>query len=131
VYASAQQTIAAGSTKILFDTVEFDSGIWDAGNKRFLAPFAGKYRISGSVRLIAPSGQELTTQIFKNGALAKSCFEAPQVSTLDLTLPFNALLNCAIGDNFFPVLVNSSGVTAGQSGSNQAFVYAQVEYLGN
>jgi hypothetical protein len=131
VYASAQQTLALGSSKILFDTVEFDDGLWNAGAQRFVAPVAGRYRLSGSVMLSAPDGQLLATQIFKNGALAKQCFQAPQVSDGDMSLPFEAVINLAAGDYLEVYLVApGAAVLAGQVGSNQAFVFAQAEYLG-
>lgn len=131
VYASAQQTLGAGNSKILFDTVEFDDGIWDAANKRFLAHFPGRYRISGAVMLSAPGGQLLATQIWKNGALAKQCFQAPQVSDGNLSLPFDAMLNLAVGDYLEAyLLVTQTAVLAGVVGSNQPYVFAQLEYLG-
>lgn len=131
VYASAQQTLTVGASKILFDSVEFDSGLWDAANKRFVAPYAGKYRMNGAVLLSSPSGQTLTTQIFRNGIGVKQCFGYPQVSDGDVTLPFEAILNLAAGDYLEAfLLVGQSPVLAGQVGSNQPFVFAQLEYLG-
>ena len=132
VYASAQQTLATGNAKVLFDTTEFDAGLWDAADKRFVAPFAGKFRVNGAVMLSAPDGQLLAIQIWKNGALAKQCFQAPQVSTGNLSLPFDAIINCASGDylEVFAVVPDTS-VLAGQAGSNQAYVFAQCEYLGS
>ena len=131
VYASAQQTLAMGTSKVIFDTVEFDDGIWNAGAHRFVAPFAGRYRLSGSVMLAAPGGQLLATQIYKNGALAKECFQAPQVSNGNLSLPFAAILNLAATD-YLEVFVSAplAAVLAGQVGSNEAYVFAQAEYLG-
>jgi hypothetical protein len=120
-----------GSSKILFDTVEFDDGLWNAGAQRFVAPVAGRYRLSGSVMLSAPDGQLLATQIFKNGTLAKQCFQAPQVSDGNMSLPFEAVLNLAAADYLEAFLVApGAAVLAGQVGSNQAFVFAQAEYLG-
>lgn len=131
VYASAQQTVASGFSKILFDTVEFDSGYWDASDKRFLALYPGLYRVSGSVLLVNPGGQLLATQIYKNGALAKQCFQAPQVSDGDLALPFEAILNLAVGD-YVEAILNTplTSVSAGIVGNNEAYVYAQLQYLG-
>lgn len=132
VYASAQQTLAVGNTKILYDTVEFDSrGIWNASNKRFAAPWAGKYRFSGSTYLPSASGQNLATQVWKNGAIVKQCFEAPQVSNVGLSFPFSAVISMAAADYIDAYLnVTQTAVLAGQVGSNQAYVYAQIEYLG-
>ncbi len=131
VYASAQQTLALGTSKILFDTVEFDDGLWDVTDHRFVAPYAGRYRVAGSVMLAAPDGQLLATQIFKNGAIAKQCFQAPQVSDGNMSLPFDAVLNLAAGDYLEAFLVApGAAVLAGQVGSNQAYVFAQAEYLG-
>lgn len=132
VYASATQTLATGNAKILFDTVEFDPySIWNAANKRFVAPWAGKYKVSGAVYLAAPGGQNLATQIWKNGALAKICFQAPQVSNVDLSLPFSGVISLAVSDYLEAYLnVTQSNVTAGLSGNGEASVYAQIEYMG-
>jgi hypothetical protein len=132
VYASAQQTLAMGNAKILYDTVEFDpSGLWNAGAQRFIAPWAGKYRFSGATFLSAPDGQNLAAEIWKNGALAKRCIQFPQVSDVDLALPFDAILSLAASDYVEAYLnVTQAAVAAGQVGSNQAYVYAQLQYLG-
>jgi len=131
VYASAQQTLASGAAKVLFDTVEFDSGLWNAANKRFVCPYAGKYRVSGSVMLSAPGGQNLSSEIYQNGALAKLCYQAPQVSDQNLVLPFEAIISAAAAD-YLELFVTSSqsAVLAGIVGSNQPYVFAQLQYLG-
>lgn len=134
VYASGSQTLAVGNAKVLFDTVEFDSaGLWNSANKRFVATIAGNYRVSGSVELDAPAAQgPLSSLILKNGALVKQCFQGPQVSNTNLTMPYDAIIACAVGDFIeLDVSVPQTAVQAGHSsGSNQAFVYAQLEYLG-
>lgn len=128
VYAAAQQTLDVGNSKILLDSVEFDAGLWDSANRRFVASTAGKYRMSGSVLLPAPGGQNLATQIWKNGVLAKQCFQAPQVSNVNLSLPFDAIVYLQQGDYLEPYL--NVGQTAVQTGPGAAYVFAQVEYLG-
>lgn len=131
VYASAQQTLAVGVSKILFDTIEFDDGLWSAGFKRFQAPYPGRYRMSGVVTLIGSGGQQLFTQINHNGSLAKFGFQSPQLSDGNLSYPFSAIVNMAVGDFLEAFLnVTQTPVLAGQVGSNQAFVFAQCEYLG-
>lgn len=131
VYASAQQTLLVGNAKVVFDTTEFDDGLWDAANHRFTALYAGRYRMSGAVMLSAPGGQNLAAQVWKNGAVAKQCFQAPQVSDINLSLPFAAVLSLAAGDYLEAyAVITQSNVLAGQVGSNQAFVFAQCEYLG-
>jgi hypothetical protein len=133
VYASTQQTLAMGNAKVLYDTVEFDAaGQWDATNKRFKALYAGNYRISGSTFLSGPNGQNLAADIYKNGTLAKRCFEYPQVSDVDLSLPFNVVIALAANDYLEAYLnVTQTALLAGQpSGSSEPYVYAQFEYLG-
>lgn len=131
VYASAQQTLAVGSSKVLFDTVEFDSGLWNAANHRFQALYAGKYRMSGAVLLPAPSGQSLISEIWRNGVFTKQCFQAPQVSDGNLSLPFDAIVNMGVGDYLEAYLgITQTPVLAGQVGLNQQYVFAQLEYLG-
>lgn len=131
VYASAQQTLAVGNSKVMLNTVEFDSGLWNATAQRFVTPYAGIYNISGAVMLQAPGGQLLASQIWYNGVLAKQCFQAPQVSNGNLSLPFDALISCAVGDYLeVYVSVPETAVLAGLVGSNQAYVFAQVKYLG-
>lgn len=132
VYASAQQTLAVGLSKILYDTVEFDArALWNSTSKHFVAPWAGKYRFSGSTYLPSAAGQNLATQIWHNGVIAKQCVGTPQVSNVSLSLPFSAVISMAAGDYLDAYLnVTQTAVLAGQVGSNQAYVYAQIEYLG-
>lgn len=133
VYASAQQTLATGNSKVLFDTVEFDSaGLWDAADKRFVATVAGNYRVSGFVSLIAPAAQgPFNALIYKNGTLVKNCFSGSQLSTTSLGMLYSAIIPCASGDYIELYLgVPQTAVLAGVSGSNEAFVYGQLEYLG-
>lgn len=132
VYASAQQTLATGNSKVLWDTVEQDTlGIWNAGSHRFQAPWAGLYRLSGSIYLPAPAGQNLSAAVYKNGTLAKLCSQFPQVSNVPLSYPFNAAVLCAVGDYLEVFMdVPTTAVLAGQSGSNEAYVYGQIEFMG-
>lgn len=132
VYASAQQTLASGNSKVLWDTVEEDTlSLWDAGNKRFKALWPGLYRLSGSVYLPAPDGQNLAVMVYKNGTLAKQCSQFPQVSNVPLSYPFDAIVLCAAGD-YLETFMNipTTGVLAGQVGSNQAYVFGQINFLG-
>lgn len=133
VYASAQQSVAVGNSKVLFDSVEFDSsGLWDAADKRFVATVAGNYRVTGFVSLIAPAAQgPINALIFKNGALAKGCYSGPQLSNTSLGLSYNAVVACASGD-FLELFIGvpETAVLAGAVGSNETLVYAQLEYLG-
>ncbi len=132
VYASAQQTLASGTQKVFWNTVEFDQyGLWNAGSQRFQALWAGAYRLSGSIYLPSAPGDNYAIQIMKNGTLAKQCFQFPQVSSVALTLPFDAMISCAINDYLETFLITPVGsLLVGQSGSNQAFVYGQIEFAG-
>jgi hypothetical protein len=133
VYASAQQTLATGNSKVLWDTVEFDTyGQWSAGRSRFQALWAGKYRFSGSIYLPAAAAQYLSAMIYKNGALAKQCAEFPQASDSALSYALDGVISCAVGDYLEAFMnISQTAVLAGQSGSNEAYVYGQIEYLGN
>lgn len=133
VFASAQQTLAVGSTKVLFDTVEFDGfSLWNAANKRFVATIPGKYRMSGAIFLPAPAAQTaIVTQVRVNGNVWKQCFQIPQMSDGDLTLPFDAITILNAGDFVEAYLVVPQvPVLAGLVGSNEPFVFAQFEYIG-
>lgn len=133
VYASAQQTLASGNVKVLWDTVEQDTfGLWDATDKRFAAPWAGFYRLSGGIYLPSAGAQNLGAMVYKNGALAKQCTQFPQVSDVALSYPFDAVILCAVGDYLETFMdVSATSILAGQSGSNQAYVYGQIEYMGD
>lgn len=133
VYASAQQTIATPSGKVVWDTVEFDDfGMWDAANHQFKAPWPGKYRLSGSIYLPSAAAQNLITQVMLNGSLSKQYFQAPQVSSVPLSLPFDAIIAAGLADNLeVNLLADTSSVLAGQVGSNEALVYGQLEFLGS
>jgi hypothetical protein len=131
VYASAQQTLAAGNAKVIWDTVEQDTlGLWNAGAHAFVAPWPGLYRVSGSIYLPAPAAQNLSVAVYKNSSLAKFCVQFPQVSNVPLIYPFSAAVLCAVSD-VLEVFMNvpSTAVLAGQVGSNQAYVFGQIEYL--
>jgi hypothetical protein len=133
VYASAQQTLASGGSKIIWNTVQWDPfGMWNSGSSAFVAPWAGKYRLSGSVYLPAAPAQLYATSIFQNGALTLNCGEYPQVSDQDMSYVFNGVLNCAVGDQITATLfLGSTSCLAGKaSGSNQPYVYGQLEFLG-
>lgn len=135
VYASANQTLSAGSypasAKVLFDTVEFDSGIWDASHQRFAAPYIGKYRVSGAITLFEAPGQTYATQIAKNGTIVKMCSQFPQVSNGNITLGFDAIVQCAVADYLEVSIALSGGsAQAGIGGNGQIYVFAQCEYLG-
>jgi hypothetical protein len=132
VYNSGQQTLATGTPKVGFNSIEFDEGLWNATDGAFVAPYGGKYRVSGSILIAAPSGQELATLIYHNGTLAKQCFQAPQLSTGNLSMPFDAIINCAVGDTLAVQMnVPTATVLAGVSGSNQPYVFAQCSYMGS
>lgn len=134
VYASGQQSLAVGNSKILFNAVEFDSaGLWDATGKRFTATVAGNYRVTGSVILPSPAAQgPLISGVYKNGNLVKQCFTATQMSTTEIAMTYDVIVQCAIADYIeLFVVVPQTPVFAGTtSGSNQPFVWAQLEYLG-
>jgi hypothetical protein len=133
VYASAQQTLAASAaTKVLWDTVESDPfGLWNSGSKVFQAIWAGKYRLSGAVYLPAPDGQNLGVMVYKNGSLVRLCSQFPQVSSVALSYPYDAIATCSAGDTLEVMMnVSQTAVLAGQSGSNEAYVFGQIEFLG-
>lgn len=133
VYASAQQTLAVGQSKVLFDTVEFDSaGLWDATDQRFVATLAGNYRVTGFLVLSsAPPQGPFSSFVYKNGIGIKQCDSAVQLSTTDVGLTYDAIIQCAPGDFLELILtVPQTAVQAGTVGSNRGFVYAQLEYLG-
>jgi hypothetical protein len=131
VFANAPQTFAVGNPKVLFNTIEFDEGLWNPANQAFIAPFVGKYRVSGAVLVNQSPGQELATQIFHNGVLAKQCFQAPQVSTGNLSMPFDAIIQCAVADTMaIQMTIPTFAVVGGIEGNNQQFVFAQCQYLG-
>jgi hypothetical protein len=132
VYASAQQTLASGNPKVVWDTVEQDRlGLWDAGNHRFSALWAGFYKLSGSIYLPSAHADNFSASVYKNGTLAKQCSQFPQVSDVPLSYPFDAIILCSAGDYLEAFMsVPTSSVLAGQVGSNQAYVFGQIEFLG-
>lgn len=132
VYASAQQTLATGNAKVLWDTVEQDAlGLWNAGSQAFVAKWAGSYRLSGAIYLPAPAAQNMSVAIYKNSALAKFCSQFPQVSNVPLIYNFDAVVICAASDVLTVEMnIPTTNVLAGQSGSNEAYVYGQLEFVG-
>lgn len=131
VYASGFQTVSTAA-KVLFDSIEFDpDGMWStSGGGSFVAPWAGKYRYSGSIYLPAASAQNLAIQVYKNGSFYKQSIQFPQVSNVPLSLPFDIIVSLAVTD-FLDVHVDCTSSQAGpSSGSGEPYVYAQLEYLG-
>lgn len=134
VYASAQQSLATGTNKVVWDTTAADShSMWDATNHRFTALWAGGYRLTGAVLLVAPGGQNLSLQVYKNGSLWKQCIQFPQVSDGNLSYPFDAIVTLGIGDyiELFMVVPGSPVLIGPSSGSGQPWVFGECEYLGN
>ena len=132
VYASAQQTLVTGNAKVLWDTVEQDTlGLWNAGAQAFVAKWAGAYRFSGAIYLPAPAAQNMSVAIYKNDVLAKFCSQFPQVSNVPLIYNFDAVIICAASDVLTVEMnIPATNVLAGQSGSNEAYVYGQLEFVG-
>lgn len=127
----AAESLPPGWTKLAYDTVEFDSfGLWNAANHRFVAPWAGIYRISGLVFITgaAVGGQSFQVGIYKNGAIAKAGPNFISVNSIDQGYPFDVMMSLAAGDYlevFFDVSTTAVGAPA-DGRSN----YAQIEYLG-
>lgn len=70
-YRSAAQNINATSfTKVLIDTISFDTeGVVDIANSRIIPTLPGYYIVTGNVRVNSvPDGQRITAFIYKNGA---------------------------------------------------------------
>jgi len=132
VYASAQQTLASGGAKVVWNTVEYDDfAMWHSATGVYKAPWPGKYRLSGSVYLPSADAQNLAVQVMLNAALYKQYFQAPQVSSVSLSLPFDVIINAGLADEFqVNLMAPDASVLAGQVGSNQSYVYGQLEYLG-
>lgn len=134
VYANAQQTVATGSNKVLWNTVDFDSlGQWDATDKRFVAKWAGIYRFNGCAYFPAPAPQRLSLIAFKNGSNYRAGSILLVQSDGDGILNFDMALNLSATD-FIELHLEADGGTGtlvGQSGDNLGLVYGQFEYLGN
>jgi len=136
VYANEQNNLSNPGGKILFDTVEFDPfSMWNAGSQYFIAPWAGTYRLSGSVYITLTAGSAVPTgvEIYHNGSLAKFCSQMALASSAVVVLGFDAVISCAAADQLYPQLfLGTTGTVAvgANSGSNETNVYAQLEYTG-
>jgi hypothetical protein len=135
VYASGTQVLASGNSKVLWNSVEFDAfGLWDSGNDRFKALWAGKYCISGSIYIPAGAAPaNIGAMVYQNGTLAKFCNQFPAISDQPLSYSFDAIIQCAVNDHLeaFVNNGNAASINAGPLiGSSQAFVYGQLQYLG-
>jgi hypothetical protein len=126
VVPSAQRSIAIGTNKVLFNNVEFDSlSQWDATDQRFFANWPGLYRFSGEINFVLPPAQSIQMAIYKNGSIARLCFQNPQLSDINLTYPFSSILSLSIADYVDLYLTLDSITNIGVLSS------AQFEYLGN
>ena len=71
-YLNAAQNIDAGPTKILIDTISFDTeSVIDIANSRIIPNLPGYYVVMGSVGASdVPDGRLVNAMIYKNGAWA-------------------------------------------------------------
>ena len=69
--ASAQSISNNTATKILFDTVEFDTNNNFSGS-RFTPTVAGYYQINGSLQIAATGTYFLVAYLYKNGNIVRS-----------------------------------------------------------
>jgi phage-related tail fiber protein len=130
VYRSSQQSLTAGANKIIYDVVEHDNyGLWDTENKRFVAPRAGKYRISGAGIFTEATATNWYHEIYKNGAVYKRGTELIG-GNANTTMTFDAIVPMVPGD-YAEIYAQAGAANMYGSGANfSAYVYAQCEYLG-
>ena len=122
--SSVAQTFGPGATGITFDTVVSDAfSMFNATDKYFIAPWAGLYRLSGAITLSAPSGELIGTLV--NNSFYS--FQAPQVSNVDLTFPWNRVVSLAAGDALQPYLSVAGSVSVTSVAGS---AYAEAEFLG-
>jgi len=71
-YRNAAQNIDPGPTKVLIDTISFNTeSVIDIANSRIIPTLPGDYIVMGNVRASAvPDGRRVNALIYKNGALA-------------------------------------------------------------
>lgn len=128
-----EQTLASGTNKVIFGTVEFDAfGLWDAADARFQALWAGVYRVSGAIYIQVPgSPQNISIQIYKNGALIKQPVLCPMTTDQSVSVPFSAMVSCDVGD-YLEIYFEASAtsVTIGSTLLNNPYLFNEIEYLG-
>lgn len=128
VYQATSQNLP-GAGYVDFDTVLSDPySIWNATDLAFVAPWDGLYRITGAVAFsAAPAGQYISaTQI--NAVNSHVFCPIPQVSNLDLSIPFSAIEVLTAGQKLSINLSVPSASVPSMAGA--PYTYAQLEYLG-
>lgn len=107
-------------TKVTFGTEDFDIGSdYDAGNSKYVAPEAGKFRFTAAV-VMTPAASEtlIRVSLYKNGSEVKTMANQGSLSTRGLTATVTATLSLAANDEIEVYVyhtVGSSGTVFGGS----------------
>lgn len=112
-YASAATTCAAaGFTKVLFATEEFDVGATFASST-FTAPTTGLYHIAAQIQIVGTNvvaGNRYIAILYKNGAQFKNGSETGTVTGSTYTSGISTLLSLAATDTIEMYFYNSNAV---------------------
>ena len=112
-YQSASQTISGGvNTKITFTTKEFDTNTnYDTSTSKFTPTVAGYYQVDASVCYSnATAGEQLRTQIYKNGSQAKIGTVGNSTSTQAASSNVSALIYMSGSTDYLEIYIYSSGL---------------------
>ena len=112
-YQSASQTISGGvNTKITFTTKEFDTNTnYDTSTSKFTPTVAGYYQVDASVCYSnATAGEQLRTQIYKNGSQAKIGTVGNSTSTQAASSNVSALIYMNGSTDYLEIYIYSSGL---------------------
>jgi hypothetical protein len=115
-------------TKILFDTVTFDTNS-NFASSRFLPTVAGYYQVTGIVRFSAVSGNFISPYIYKNGSGYQGMEGCVQSASNDLSGIVSSLVFCNGSTDFieFYVFQSSGGSKTTIAGTvNTSFSCAMV-----
>ncbi len=133
-YVSTPQTITNLATKLLFDTVEYDTnGLWNATNKRWDISTSGYYEFVASCVVTGAVTSNPALMLYKNGVLYKVLNQIPGSGAV-AAINGSQKIACTAGD--YVEIYGSYGgggtpsFANGASTTQMASSSFQIEYLG-
>src|SRR5580693_918058 len=141
VYCSiAQLWTGTSPVLVLFDTAEFDPfGMFNSGSNAFVAPFAGKYRLSVTLAFNLPTGPSSgknfsVISILKNGTVIKR-LSAESVVPFVECLSGDIIVNASANDAFTVNILkndsnNGSYASDGLGATPQQCSSFSIEFMG-
>jgi hypothetical protein len=121
--AGGQSISAATTTKVLFNTENFDTNN-NFASSRFTPTVAGYYQVNAVVSFTTGAGQAV---IFKNGSTYQTGIEVTYNASLGGHIPISDIVFCNGSTDYIEIYIYlTTGTTIGSGESNTSFSAAMV-----